>query len=170
LENGMTAGPSDPSPAAPDHPAKRRRPPAWGVALFLVLLAGLLALNSWLATGGPTIQWIDNNLDHALKQAAASHQRVFLYLYDPKDPVHTRNEQQVFSQRWARDPLKNVVSCRVVVQPDDAIARRYGYTGKPLFLLLNSQGTPLTRTEGAVDQLQFETYIGRPSELAIHTP
>jgi len=154
-----------PEPSA----ARRRRPPAWGVAIFLVLLAALVISNQFAATSGPQIKWVENDLESALKQATASRQRVFLYLYDPADPMHQRNEREIFAQRWARQPLQHVICCRVAL-PDKSLARAkferlYQFRGPPLFLLLNSQGQPVTQpVSGGPDEREFLTYIGRPAE------
>ena len=154
-------------PIAADGPAQRRkRPPLWGVVLFLALLGGWGIVNYVASTGGPRIAWIDDDLDAALKRAAERKARVFLYLYEPQDQTHARNEREVFTQRWARDPLKNVVCCRVAVRKTDPLARRYDYNNKPLFLLLDESGQALRglRTEGAVDEREFFTFIGKPAD------
>lgn len=150
-----TRSPSEPS-AVPAH----RRPSAWGIALFLVLLGGLVFVNQCALTGGKPIVWIEDDFDAALARASAEQRKVFLYLYEPNDPTHARNELQVFTQRWARKPLEEVVCCRVALGPSDALRFKYLYKNRPLFLLLDAKGNVLSRTEGAVDELQFFTYIG----------
>jgi hypothetical protein len=150
-----------PAPGLPGPIATRgRRPPAWGIVLFLLLLAGFLFINYRASVGGPPVAWIDNDLSAALKQAAEQKRKVFLYLYDPADPTAARNERQVFTQHWARKPLEKVVCCRVVMRPGDPLAAKYVYKNQPVFLLLDAQGNVLSRTEGAVDESQFFTYIG----------
>jgi hypothetical protein len=149
-----------PAPSAPEKRAARRRPPTWGIALFLSLLAGFVFINQSISTGGKPIAWIDNDLPAALKQAGEQQRKVFLYLYEPAEPTAARNELQVFTQRWARKPLEHVVCCRVAVGPADPLRARYQYRNEPVFLLLDPQGNVLSRTEGAVDEGQFFTYIG----------
>jgi hypothetical protein len=150
-----------PSPAGR---SRRRGPPLWGIVVFLALLGVLVVVNQLASTGGAPIQWTENDLEAALKLAAQRKQRVFLYLYEPDDPVHVRNERQVFTQRWAHEPLKHAVSCRIALKKGDLLRVKYNYLDTPLFLLLDDNGHMLTRTEGAVDERQFFTYIGGPLE------
>lgn len=155
---------SQPQASAEGEPPRRKGPPKWGIVLFLVLLAGLAVVNQFAATSGTPVKWIDNDVAAALKQATERKTRTFLYLYDPADKVHLRNEREVFSQRWARDPLKSVVCCRLAVQKGDLTVLKYGYDGKPLFLILDETGraVPGLRTEGAPDERAFFTYIAKP--------
>ena len=153
-----------PIPPARTGPSPRKGPPAWGIALFLVLLGAVAVVNQFISTGGTPIRWIDDDLAAALKQAGEKDLRVFLYLYEPNDPLHVRNEREVFGQRWARTPLEKAVCCRVALPPGDVRRVQHKYNGKPLFLLLNAKGKEMARTEGAVSELEFLTYIGRPAE------
>lgn len=150
--------------SAAGEPPRRKGPPAWGIVLFLALLAGWGIVNYRASTGGEEVRWIENDLPAALQQAAERKTRVFLYLYDPNDPTHRRNEQEVFTKRWARNPLAHVVCCRLAVRKSDLPALRYGYNNTPLFVLLDDTGQALrgVRTEGAVDEREFFTYIARP--------
>ena len=158
------AGAPTPLPPTGSGPARRKGPPAWGIALFLVLLAGWVLVNQLADTGGPPIQWIEDDLNAALKQAGEKDLRVFLYLYEPNDPTHLRNEREVFARRWARAALGNAVSCRIALPPGDVRRVQYKYDAKPLFLLLTAKGKETARTEGAATELEFMTYIGRPAE------
>lgn len=164
--SGPPAGATDDAPP----PRKRRGPPWWGVLAFIGLLAGMGVVNFLATTGGPAIQWVDGGLDVALKAVTNEKPRVFLYLCEANDQARQRNELQVFSKRWARDPLRYAVCCRVVLGNDAESAHlrsKYAYTGKPLFLLLTRDGTPVSRTEGEVDERMFSTYIGKPILQAV---
>ncbi len=143
-------------------PQQRKGPPAWGVVVFLAVLAGLLLMNQLMRTSGQPIEWIDGDLDAAFRQSKDGLKRVFLYIYEDDD-VHARNEQSVFTQVWARGPLAKVPCVRVPVESNRLLATKYRYGGTPLFLLLDETGHDMGRCDGvAVDRLQFETYIGRP--------
>lgn len=165
-----TAPEFDPAPTSGNEqiepaPPRRRGPPWWGVVLFLALLGGWMLVNQWATTGGPPVQWFTGDLDAALGQISDQKPRVFLYLYEPGQQTHERNELQVFQQRWARYPLENAICLRVALGHDMAsqnLRQRFDYKGQPLFLLLNRSGQPVGRTEGAVDERQFSTYIGKP--------
>ena len=140
---------------------RRKAPPLWGIILFLVLLGGLAIVNQMASTGGEPIVWIEDDLPAALEQARTGLGRVFLYLYEPDDPIHARNERELFSKRWAREPLALVPCCRIALKKDDLRKVKYGYKGTPLFLLLDEAGEPLRdlRAEGPIDERQFRTYI-----------
>jgi hypothetical protein len=156
----MMSEAASPEPMREPGPPRRRGPPAWGIVLFLALLGGLVLVNQCATTGGRPVAWTDDGLDAARRQAQEQKRKVFLYLYEPGDRTHERNERSVFTQYWARKPLEHVVCCRVAVKPGDLLPLRYRYNNTPLFLLLDAKGNPLSRTEGAVDELQFFTYIG----------
>jgi hypothetical protein len=162
---------SDAAPADSQAPLegdvpRRKGPPKWGIVVFLALLAGLVIVNQFAATSGTPVKWIDNDLAAALKQAGERKTRVFLYLYEEGDRAYTRNEPEVFAKRWAREPLEKVVCCRIAVRKSDIAAMKYGYNGRPLFLILENTGQVVKglRTEGAVDEREFYTYIGKPIE------
>jgi hypothetical protein len=166
-----TPSPETPTGTRPTS-TRRKGPPAWGVALALVLLAGLMLVNHLFTSGGEQITWIEDDLAAALQKARQNDQMVFLYLYEPGDETHARNELHVFNQRWAREPLSKVVCCRVAIRKGDVatlkLRNRYSYKGKPLFLLLDQQGNKLMEpAEGAVTELQFFTAVGKPIKDAL---
>jgi hypothetical protein len=163
------AAPDDQQPPRP--PA--RRPPRWAVPAFLLLLVGFVVLNFVVSHSGPPVAWIENDLPAALRQAAERKQRVFLYLYEPNDPLHGRNEREVFGQNWARAPLQQAAACRIAVQPGDLTTLKHRYTGRPVFVLLDEKGREIAqmRLEGAPDEREFFTYIGKPiRDFAERTP
>jgi hypothetical protein len=126
----------------------------------------MIFVNQLASTSGPPVDWIENDPDRALSLASTEKPRIFLYLYEPDDPTHARNEREIFTQRWARSPLANAICCRVALRDDDVeslrLRRKYGYRNTPLFLLLDRQGKPVTRAQGALTQKEFYTYIGQP--------
>ncbi len=157
---------------------RRTGPPKWGIAAFLLLLIAMAVINQLVTTSGRPVEWIENDLDAALQKATASGQRVFVYVYEPTEAVHKRNELNVFTQRWARQPLEQAVSCRIALNTDvpggrrwfrvmagvmsfvDAAGAAHPYKSKPLFLVLDSTGkTVAPPTEGAVDERMFSTYV-----------
>ena len=151
---------TEPTPANGAEPPRRRRPPTWGIVLFLLLLAGLVLINQLASTSGKPVAWIENDLGAALQQAEAQNRKVFLYLYEPNEPAAARNELHVFTQRWARRPLEKVVCCRVALGANSPLRARFVYKETPAFLLLDAKGNVLSRTDGPVDETQFFTYIG----------
>jgi len=156
--------------AAPAEPLPPRKGvSAWAVVVFLALLGALLVINQVAATSGPPIRWIENDLDAALARLSDPGHRVFLYLYEPNDPVHARNEREVFRQRWARTPLTRVVCCRIALGSDATSNRlrlEFNYQGKPLFLILTKSRVVTSRTEGAVTEKEFYTYVTEPANRA----
>ncbi len=168
--NGESA--TEAGPAAPDQQPPRKRSSAWVAVGFLVLLGALVVVNQMASTSGPPIKWVDNDLDGALRQLTGAKQRLFLYLYDPNDPTYERNEREVFAQRWAREPLAKAVCCRVALRADATSAKlesEFAYKDKPLLLVLTRNRTAISRTEGAVTEREFYTYVTLPVERA-HKP
>jgi hypothetical protein len=161
-----------PAIATPTPPAPPRRRSGWVVVVFLGLLGGLVVLNQLVSTGGPPIRWVENDLNAALAKLTDSKQRLFLYVYDPNDAVHIRNEREVFTQRWARDPLANVVWCRVALGNDRAstqLREEFDYRGRPLFLILTRARAVTSRAEGALTEGEFYAAITEPARRA-HKP
>ena len=166
MEGLTPANSADGTPAAP---RRRKGPPGWGIAVFLLLLVASVLVTHFASQSGPPIQWIDGDLDQALAQARDGPGRVFLYLYDPNDPVHARNESELFNKYWVRESLANVVCCRVKLDSPEhwLLAQRYRYDRTPLMLLLDRAGKVQGRVDGiAVDDRQFDTFIGRPARRA----
>ncbi len=161
------SSPADPATtdAGPQQGISQRRkgPPAWGVVLFLLLMGGLLVVNQFISRSGPPVEWIDGGLDAALKQAKQENKLVFLYLYEPGDPIATRNDRQVFSKRWAREPLADLVCCRVALDHGDLVAAKYEYAGKPAFRLVRPDGKQVSKSDGAITEDQFWTTITDPA-------
>lgn len=158
------------TPAPGSGAARRGGPPKWAIVLFLALLGGMVVVNQIVGRSGTPVKWIETDLAAALAQVGAERPRAFLYLYEPNDPEHARNEREVFTQRWAKRPLSRTVNVRVAVGRDVESLRlmqKYNYkSGTPLFLLLSKNGTPMGRIEGAPTELEFLTHIGRPAETA----
>ena len=150
--------------------SRRKGPPAWGVVAFLLLLVGVVVINQLARTGGSEIKWIENDLDGALARLTDPRERVFVYLYEPNDPIHQRNEREVFTQRWARKPLEDVVCCRVALRKSDPHSVRlmseFAYQDTPEFLLLNRSRVPVSRLDGAATETEFFTRIGLLAERA----
>jgi hypothetical protein len=163
--------PPQPQPSS----APRRRAPWWGIVVFLALLFGFLIFNYLASVSGPPIQWInvraEQDLNAALQQVSPAKPRVFLYLYDPNDPegIHARNEREVFAKRMPKEWLANAVCCRAKIPEGDPLGAKYAYRGTPLFLLLDGKGQVVMggRTEGAITESQFYTYVGRPIDEAL---
>lgn len=165
------APPPEPTDSGTLPPPRRGLPP-WLIGLVLVVgLGAMMFVGFRHEAGGPPIVWIENDLDFALGQVSDAKPRVFLYLYDPDDPRHQRNELQVFTTRWARESVQNIISCRVAmdrpVSETQRLAGEYHYRDQPLFLLLTRDGQPQMRAEGAVTEKEFMTAIGRPAEAAV---
>jgi hypothetical protein len=121
---------------------------------------------SLMESSGPEVQWLDGDLDDALAAAKSRTGFVFLYLYDPDDPTFKLNESAVFTKRWAREPLDNVVCMRKDVSTAHRLAARYQYEKSPLFLLLDTKGQVQGRVSGPVDERQFFTQIGQAAGRA----
>jgi hypothetical protein len=157
------SAPIPPSPEAEAvPPAPRPRPRGStriGLAL-LVLLAGWFVVTQIVRSTGPTVPWIRNDLPLAEQQARAGGRLIFLLLHEPGCKLTEANDRDVFSQRYARTRLANLVCCRVELKPDDPLRRRFAVTRTPLMLVLApDRSAPLSRMEGKIDQLQFETYV-----------
>ena len=147
---------SDPKPAAA--PEKKSSMKV-GIGFVLLLGAGLV-VSQITNYSGPPIRWIYNDVDAALKQAAKSGRRVFLYLHEADCPITAKLDQNLFSRRFARTRLDKMVACRVEVGPTDPLRGRFGFDGTPLMLVLDADGKQIiTPLRGEVGKLQFQTYI-----------
>ncbi len=157
---------TDPTPASPPTTPSRQRGPAWMLVGLLVLLGAVYVINQYIANTGPTIDWIRNNLPEAQQVARDKGRRIFLMLYEPGCKDTERNDREVFTRRYARVRLANMVCCRIELKPDDRLRQQFKFHGSPLMLVTTADLDVLSRTEGAVTQGQFETYInpGKPGQ------
>ena len=152
---------------------RRKRPPTWGIIVFLLLLGGMAVVNQLVSSSGPQIEWIENDLDAALAQVSKSKPRVFLYLYEPDDKIHQLNERQVFTKLWARKPLADAVCCRIALGNDREslrLRREFSYQDTPLLMILTKDRKPLSRTSGAVSEKMFFTDITQTIEHSLSEP
>lgn len=129
-----------------------------------MLFGGGYALNELRSAGGPPVAWIEGDIASAIHAASSRNQLVFLYLFEPGTPAADRNEREVFTKRWARAPLAQMVCCRRPVQRNDETAIKYGYQNQPLFLVLDAEGKEVNRTAGTPEERQFYTYVSQTLE------
>lgn len=144
---------------APDATHKRNAPPKKVLTLLFVLFGAVFVISQVISTSGPEINWIEGDLDAARKQAKESGNPLFVYAFEPDDPIAKRNDRMVFTQRWARERLANMICCRIPLEPRDAQRGRLGYRDEPVMILFRSDGEEISRISGAVDRKQFRTYI-----------
>ncbi|TWT43621.1 hypothetical protein RAS1_00180 [Phycisphaerae bacterium RAS1] len=131
---------------------------------MLVLFGGGYAVNELRSQGGPPVGWIEGDIALALQSAAPHQQLILVYLYEAGTPAAERNEREVFTKRWARVPLAQMVCVRKAVRRNDETALRYGYENQPLFLVLDATGKIVNRTAGTPEERQFYTYVSQTLE------
>ena len=111
--------------------------------------------------GGPPIDG-KSDYDAAAREARQRNRRLFLLLYAPGGPVTANHDRGLFTLRPVRERLAKLVCCRLEVSANDPLARRFGFSGEALMLVLDNAGNQLARLEGAVDRLRFRTYVTEP--------
>lgn len=148
---------STPDLSAAASGAVRRGPSPFliGVA-FVVLFGGGYALTQYITYSGPKIAWL-YDLDQARAESARSRKRIFLMLHEPGCKITARNERELFSTRFARERLAQMVPCRVELRPGDPLRDQFQFTGPPLMITLDVNGMPLGRSEGRIDEREFRT-------------
>lgn len=147
---------ADPGPA----PARNKKPGLWGGFWLVVLLGTGLIIAQITNYSGPSIKWIYNDVDAALKKARGGGRRVFLYLHAPQCPITAKHERTLFSQRFCRTRLDKMVPCRVEVGPTDSLRVRFGFDGAPLMMVLDANGDQvIAPLRGEVGKRQFLAYI-----------
>jgi hypothetical protein len=152
---------TEPATGTPDaRTTSPRRGSPWIVAGLLVLLGGWFVVVQVISRTGPPIDWIRNDLPRAEQLAKEKGRRLFLMLYEPGCKITEGNDRDLFSQRFARERLAQMVCCRVELKAEDALRRRFGFKRDPLLLVFEpGKDVPISRLEGKIDQLQFETYV-----------
>ncbi len=141
-------------------PPPRKKSGVWAGLGFVLLMCGTLVITQIANYSGPSIRWIENDLDEAFRQARESGRRVFLYLHEADCPITLAHEQMLFSRRLARERLSKMVACRVEVGATDRLRARFSFDGTPLMMVLDANGDHIiTPISGAVDERQFRTFI-----------
>ena len=141
-------------------PPPRKKSGVWAGLGFVLLMCGALVITQIANYSGPSIRWIENDVDEALRQARESGRRVFLYLYEANCPITLAHDQTLFGQRMARQRLSEMVACRVEVGPTDRLRARFGFDGTPLMMVLDADGKQIiTPIRGAVGPRQFRAYV-----------
>ena len=140
----------------------RKRPPSWMVVGLLVLLSGWYVLTQVLSHTGPPVEWIRGDLAAVERIAQERNQRIFLLMHEPGCVTTAANDRDLFSQRLVRQRLADMVCCRIELQPEDPLRRRFHIKpGIPMMVVLEPghqrpTGAPM---EGKLDWLQFKTYV-----------
>ncbi|MFH1747867.1 MAG: hypothetical protein ABIG44_12600 [Planctomycetota bacterium] len=141
-------------------PEIRKPASTWMVLGLLVLLAAWFVFTQIYARGGEEIKWHDD-LAVAEQMARATGQRIFLVLHEPDCPITAGNDRDLFSQRYAKRRLAKMTCCRIELKPLDPLRVRFKLEKLPIMLVLEAEPgkPPISKLEGKVDQLQFETYV-----------
>ncbi len=148
---------SPPEPLAGASGAGRRGPSPFLIGLaFVVLFGGGYALTQYITYSGPKIAWL-YDLEQARAESGRSRKRIFLMLHEPGCKITARNERELFSTRFARERLAQMIPCRVELRPGDPLRDQFQFTGPPLMITLDANGMPLGRSEGRIDEREFRT-------------
>ena len=159
----MTEISNDDSPRpmteGPEPPPRKKSGVLAGLG-FVLLLCGTLVITQITNYSGPSIKWIENDIDEAFRQARESGRRVFLYLHEADCPITLAHDQALFSQRMARERLSKMVACRVEVGVTDRLRARFGFDGTPMMMVLGAEGDQIVAPiRGAVSERQFRVNI-----------
>ncbi len=130
----------------------------------LPLAAALLS--AALPMLGQGISWHEN-LDGALKEAKATHRRVFVDIWAEWCPPCQRMRKDVFPTPQAQAALRKVVAASVLVEKKDrtpvpagvAVDQKYGTQAYPTLVLLDEDGKVIRRHTGALDTAGLVKFI-----------
>lgn len=168
----MATAPETPTAMGDELAQRPKGRPPWILIGFVAAIAVVYAGTQFRTQSGPPVVWQSGDLSRVLEQARREHKRVFLYLYDPANPMAERNEREVFTQRWARDVLALVLCVRMPIDQqnlaDLKIAQRYGYKDEPMMVVLDPNGQKVAPPiQGVIDERQFYTYIDIPARRPV---
>ena len=129
----------------------------------ITIAAAFLSALPLLAQG---ITWHED-LDSALKEAKATHRKVFVDIWAEWCPPCQRMRKQVFPTPQAQAALKKVVAVSVMVQKNDrtpipagvAVDERYGSGAYPTLVIMDEDGKVLRRHIGALDPAGLAKFI-----------
>lgn len=140
---------------------RRRRGSRWFLAVLFLLLVAWFIVTQVVSRTGADIHWY-SDLAEAERVAVQEGKYVFLVLHEPDSPTMEANDRLLLSTRGARDILKQLVCCRIVLQgaATASLRARFGYEGEPLMLVLKpGRPEPVVRLDGRVEWLEFRTYV-----------
>lgn len=143
---------------APQTPSKRISPGVAG-GIFIVLLMIGFAISNWVTRTGPSLVW-KYDLNQSIEAAAAGNRRIFLYLHEKDCPITAELDRNLFTQRYAREILDQMIPCRLEVTASHPTAQRFGFRKDPVSVLLDSSGQPMLAPHvGGFDEREFTTYV-----------
>ncbi len=140
--------------------------------LAAALLSAALPVLGPLSAHAPTriygqgVAWHED-LDSALKQAKATHARVFVDIWAEWCPPCQRMKKDVFPTPQAQAALKKVVAASILVEKKDrtpvpagvAVDQKYGTQAYPTLVLLDEDGKVIRRHTGALDAAGLAKFI-----------
>lgn len=109
-----------------------------------------------LYVSGQGIEFIDGDLKKALKKAKAENKQVFIDFTTTWCAPCKQMEEAVFSKEEVGTYYNQYfVCCRIDIDQEKEIARKYGIKSIPTVLYLNPNGKEVKRVLGAMGQARF---------------
>jgi hypothetical protein len=152
------SAPAPPTGATAAEVRPRKGPPFWVGLAFVLLLGGGYVVTQLITYTGPKIEW-RTDYTSALAEARSTGKRVFLLLQEPNCPVTAANERELFSTRFARERLANMIPCRVILKPNDPLREQFEVSEPPVMLNLEPSGIPIGRAQGRMGEAELRTYF-----------
>jgi len=128
------------------------------VLLVGVLAVGAIYLYSQRPAGPSAVDW-RKDYERGMAEAQQSGQRVLLAFKARWCPPCKQMDRDVFTQKAAANALADFVPIQIDVDDERRIADRFDVTELPTFIVLTSEGKPLTHQTGGMVLEEFVAFL-----------
>jgi thioredoxin-related protein len=130
----------------------------WIPLILVALVIGFYFYGS--RPSGPVPGWLEDSAA-AFTQAAATKSSIVLAFHLESCPPCRAMERRVLGTGPVQDALVGYVPVRVDAAKDIELAEKYGVESTPTFIIADSTGKALARTEGFHDVDDFVSFLNR---------
>lgn len=107
------------------------------------------------------IKW-EENFSTALETSKNTNKSLLLYFYADWCPTCTRMSQVTYSDSSVTEKIKNFIPVKINIDKNQMLANQYdgnakihGGPGIPTTIILNAEGSPVTKSHGYLDSQQL---------------
>jgi thioredoxin-related protein len=97
--------------------------------------------------------------DDGLSAAKSQNKKALLYIYSTSDNWSKKMDAEVFSTSKTQEALSNFILIKINADTQDKLAKQFGTTGFPTFVILNPDGSVIKFKYNGEDESNISGYI-----------